>query len=544
MKKILSLTLAAVFAALAVACAPKKDAGKLTIQDAANAAPANAEMFLAVDSPKKLQEEILSQKGAKEFMQASLDSPAAQKFFEAAFENMPEEFKSKINAKTVLDFARAYEQTPEDFFLAVAAATKENSCDIKFIVLKHSLFAKKVKELLEEKKLEKSQKDGFEFYKKADFVVAFKGALLIFADNEEAALKVASDLKLKAPRENSFAASEKFQKLMGLEKNPIVACFIDAKNQPKGNFDGCLFFAYSMQNLNNASGVLKIDLGKKFDEMLAQEDAKLYEVLVKSRLARNSLLKNSLPNSTFALALAVPEITDGLESELLKNMDGDAIENKMVLSILKNAGIKNLCLSLGELDPESISNIQEKTPEAFLKIEAADTDAVFKNEMVLQLLNSPFLSPLKIGEDTVYSGMFNLKIAQASKSCAAASTMKDVEKMMSLARGKGKSLAGNKDAQALVNELPEGDAAEFFIDVKALSLLSNAMQNQVESDLGDRVDADWKTARQYQSAIEKAYKKMLIAGGVKLEPKEITITFKAFAEYDYELGAKLLKEIK
>ena len=535
MKKLIQLTIAAVFAALVSACAPKT-AGNIAIKDAANAAPENAELFFALDISKKLQDDYYAQKGAKEFSTALLENPAMQKIFEEAAKALPEEINANVSAKAITDFAKSAIQNPDDLFIAAAATdlAKEDA-DFKFVILKHAFFTQKIKEALEQKKFEKTQKDGFEFFKKDDFIIAFKGKTLVLADNEKAAMQVFADLQAKAPREKSFASNAKFAKLMSIEKSPYVVCFADCEKASEGKARG-VFFSAARQDLQKTSGAVKIELGKKAFKFKDETSDKIWEVLASAKLAKNTLLKNSLPDATMATAVAFPKI-DALESALLEEM-GETPEGAMAIAMLKSAGIKNITAS-AIYDAAALPNIQNmELPESFIKIEAADTDAVFKNEMVAQALNSPLFSQMDFEGKTVYSSMYNAKIVQAGKNCAVISTLKDMAAMMALAKGKGKSLEGNADAKALAGELPEGNFAEFFMDGKNyLNFIKAAMPKDFGND-------DDKAIMKFYISMAEMCKKSLLAAGVKLEPNEITITFKGLNEYDYELGTKLLKEIK
>ena len=540
MKKLISFIMLAASFALSFADEPR-----LTIQNAANAAPENTEIFLALDISKKYLGDCLSQKGAAEFAAAIIDNPAVQKMLDIAFEDAPEELKDKISAKTFSELLKKALKNPEDCFLAMAATDfKEDDCDLKFVIFKHPLIAQKTGEILEQGNgLEKSQKDGASFFKSEDVAIAIKGALIVLADDENAAAKAIENLE--SPRKDSFAATEKFRKLMSLEKDPVVAGLVNCKSSSDGLIDDALF-AFSAENPQKSSGVIIIERGEK--SLKDPNDIKNWDAMLKRSLAKGSLLKNSMANSTLAMSVAIPEITDEMEDEILSGMDGDPIENKIITSAIKNSGIKSFHLSLGELDANTILNMGEtmEAPEAFLKIDAADADEFFKNEKIAFILDQPLFAPITLDGDTIYAlGMYNLKIAQTSKTAAAVSTIKDIKKFMSLAKGSGNSLAGSEDAKKLLARLPEGNAVELFMDIKALSDFSKAITSIAHGESGKgNKSFEQNFLDQYQNAVSKMCKKCLLAAGFKFVPDGIVITVKSDAEYDYELGEKLVKEIK
>ncbi|MBO7521782.1 MAG: hypothetical protein J6T16_06045, partial [Opitutales bacterium] len=314
MKKLISYIMLAAASALFFACSPKSTPA-ITIEDAANAAPENTDIFLALEISKKLINEDLAQKGAKEFTTAFIENPEMQKFLDLAFQPLPEGLKSKISAKAVADFANEAMQKPEDIFFAMAATDlKEGCCDIKFIALNNSLCVKKIREILEqEKDIEKLRKGDIDFFKikgETPAAVAVQNALLVVADDEAAAVKVIESLKSK--KNGAFAATEKFRKLMSLEKDPIIVAAVNFKNISE-NSVGNMFFAYSAENANKGSGAAKFELGEK--AFAGGNDAKIWGAFCKSKLEKASLLKNSMGNATFAMAAAVPEITADIESE-------------------------------------------------------------------------------------------------------------------------------------------------------------------------------------------------------------------------------------
>ncbi|MBO7521781.1 MAG: hypothetical protein J6T16_06040, partial [Opitutales bacterium] len=388
-----------------------------------------------------------------------------------------------------------------------------------------------------------SQKDGASFFKSEDVAIAIKGALIVLADDENAAAKAIENLE--SPRKDSFAATEKFRKLMSLEKDPVVAGLVNCKSSSDGLIDDALF-AFSAENPQKSSGVIIIERGEK--SLKDPNDIKNWDAMLKRSLAKGSLLKNSMANSTLAMSVAIPEITDEMEDEILSGMDGDPIENKIITSAIKNSGIKSFHLSLGELDANTILNMGEtmEAPEAFLKIDAADADEFFKNEKIAFILDQPLFAPITLDGDTIYAlGMYNLKIAQTSKTAAAVSTIKDIKKFMSLAKGSGNSLAGSEDAKKLLARLPEGNAVELFMDIKALSDFSKAITSIAHGESGKgNKSFEQNFLDQYQNAVSKMCKKCLLAAGFKFVPDGIVITVKSDAEYDYELGEKLVKEIK
>ena len=538
MKKLISLILIAAAGALLFVCL-HKGAEKLTISDAANAAPENASVFIALDFDKKLHREFLAQKGAKEY---SMEYANSLSLF-INTKDLPEEVKPVLTKEFFTETAKSMIDKPEGVFFAMALTQEEGEeADCKFIVLKNSLAVKKTREIFDRKKLEKAQNADFEFYKPktAKMIVAIKNDMLVAADNEAEAEKVFASLK--TPREKSFAKTPQFEKLMALKKNPECVIFADSANGEANIGSTYIAMDFSLSDYSAAVKILPKD-GKFYSD---ENSKNTWLGFCKNKLPKNAILKNSMPNSSIALALAMPEISPELAGAALLATGGEA---NMVLAMLQKLGVKSLYLSCGEIDPNAISKIQEtmQPPEAFLKIACQDTDAFFKDETMAQLLNSPLVAPLQFGEKTIYSTMANLKIAQISKESAIIATMTDMEKMMSLASGKGAALENNKDAAALFEKLPSGNTLEMFIDGKNLqNLVVEAIKLSLENGYGealaDAEKAELQSILKLQIAAAQMTKKNVCALGVKLEENEISAELCGEFEYDYELGAKLMKE--
>ncbi|MBR6389179.1 MAG: hypothetical protein IKS15_03575 [Opitutales bacterium] len=544
MKKIITLTILAAASALFFACSPKQDAEKLTIKDAANAAPENSSVFIAFNFDQNLQKDFYAQKGAKEYWIEYANG--LSQFLST--ENMPEELKPILTKEFFSDAAKSMIANPEGIFFAMALTQeKGEEADCKFIVLKNSLAVQKTREILEQKKLEKVQSANFEFYKpkSAKLVVAVKSDMLVVADNEAEAEKVFANLK--APQEKSFAKTPQFEKLMGLKKDSKCVIFADSANGEANIGAAYIAMDFSVSDYSAAMKILP-----KNGKFYGDENSKnAWLGFCKNKLPKNAILKNSMQNSSIALALAVPEISPELAGAALLAAGAEA---NMAVALLQKIGIKNLYLSCGEIEPNTISKIQStmQPPEIFIKIACQDTDAFFKDETMAQLLNSPLVAPLQFGEKTIYSSMANLKIAQISKESAIIATMTDMEKMMSLANGKGATLEGNKDAAALFAKLPSGNTLEMFVDGKslqnlAIETMNMAIEKSAEEAASDEEKEKIKRAAfwaKMQTAAMQMTKKNVCALGVKLDESEISAELFGEFEYDYELGAKLMKEAK
>lgn len=541
MKKLIPLTFFAAASVLFFACSPKQ--AKLTTKDAANAAPENASCFVAFDLDKNLQKDFLAQKGAKEWQLACLNCDFTQLFFDKINEDLPEDLKPLLTKEFFVSAANSMLEKPEDIFFAAAFTQgKDEEADCKFVILKNSVAVQKTKEILERKKLEKIQKAGFEFFKPKTekLIVAIKGDMLIVADDEAEAEKVFANLK--TPQEKSFAKTPQFEKLAALKENPKCVFFAtDAAGE--ADLDAAYFaMDFSVNDYSAAMKFLPKD-GKFYED---ENGKKMWLGLCKNKLPKNAILKNAMPNSTIALALALPS------PELANAIPELGAQGQLAIAMLKKAGVKGLYLSFGEIDADAILKIQEpmQPPEGFLKFVCQDADAFFKDETMAQLLSSPLVAPLQIGGKTVYSTMANLKIAQISKGSAIVSTMADMDKMMTLANGNGETLANNKDAAALFEKLPGGNTFEMFIDAKNLQKVSAEINKNIFAPFRNGLNLS-DEARQFNLSLEKLQtvceqmiKKNACALGVKLEENEISAELFGEFEYDYELGAKLLKEAK
>ena len=169
----------------------------------------------------------------------------------------------------------------------------------------------------------------------------------------------------------------------------------------------------------------------------------------------------------------------------------------------------------------------------FLKIDCENSDAFFKNPMMAQMLNSPFVSQMQVGENTIYTTMANVKFSQAGKEGAFISTITDLAKTTNLAKSEGETLASNKDAKTLMDKLPDGNFIEIFIDSQKLESFIKEINNITMGE-----------SNKIENAFYGIYKKSLAVAAVKIEGTSIIINFCGVQEVDFEKAIKQLKELK
>lgn len=531
MKKILMSALAA-FMLFAFGCS--KPAETITIEKFANATPENAEIFIAYQCDKKFMKDYLSQKGAKDFLRELAKNEVLQKAisdFLTIF--MLEDI---ITPESINQLITSISETDEDSFVGFNCQDFKNSFDfqepIGELVLSSETFVKFVKEALdksaEKNTITKTEKTNLTLYKAEKAAILIKGNLLVFSVSEEKANALLE--AINKPLEKSFAKTQNFTKLNDIKKGADILFFFDANKITEENIEA-MYFSGKMNSINDVEGTFKLDLGKA-----AITNAKeVFENLSKRTLKKGALLKNSISNSSFALGVSIPELSKDLVDFINKASGKSDPEFEMFIQMAKSINIKGLYFSCGELKVEQILKIQEtmQPPEMFLKIDCENSDAFFKNPMMVQMLNSPFVSQMQVGENTIYTTMANVKFSQAGKEGALISTITDLAKTTNLAKSEGETLASNKDAKTLMDKLPDGNFIEIFIDNQKLESFIKEINNITMGE-----------SNKIENAFYGIYKKSLAVAAVKIEGTSIIINFCGVQEVDFEKAIKQLKELK
>lgn len=544
MKKIFTSALAAVML-FAFGCTKQREECKISAEDFANATSENAAMFFAYSADKDLIKKTIEQKGCKEFLEELAKNKTVQEHLNKFLQSFAKETgKNIITPKLVNKAIIECANLKDEIFIG---ASIENFLENKgFRLLVSSPAAAEIfKEFAEEAKLnlQKFQKDGASIYKTDKIAFIVKNGSIVIAETEEAAEALIKNLK--TPLEKSFAKTETFAKLASIKENANILCFIAAKEEEKSLAE--IFASAKYSSPVEGDAVFKIELGKDADSEI--KDA--FKIFGKRTLPKGSLLKNSIKDSSAALAATIPELTEEMSEFITKQIGADNPSSAaMPLQMLKAAGLKNLYLSCGDLKAEQILKIREtmQPPEMFLKIDCENSDAFFKNPMVAPMLNSPFISQMQVGEISIYATMANIKFAPSGKSGAFVSTITDLAKTISLSNNSGESLADNKDAEHLFNRLPSGNQIEFFCDGKKLEDLAKSLNDmqmsQIREKSGESMDGAANAANAINEFSRDITKKSQIAMSLKIEEMSATINVAFVQEIDFEKAVKILKELK
>lgn len=544
MKKILMSALAA-FMLFAFGCSKQQNECKISAEDFANATPENVSLFAAYSADAELIKKSLAQKGFKEFLEELSKNKKIQEALNECIGAITQEtgqnfIKIDFINKILLKSANA----KEAFFFGASIDELSENANMKLIIdspLAVELFEDFVESAKDELKLQKSQKDGISVYKTDDVAIIVKSNIISVAKNEETAIALIKNIK--TPAEKPFAKTPKFAKLTSMKKDANFICFIDAKEEEKSFSE--IFISAKYYSPSEFGMTFKIELGK--DAIAEVKDT--FKMFAQRTLPNNFLLKNSVKDSSVAFAAAIPEISDKV-SELASLMMADNLEAKIAIQMLKSIGLKSLCFSCGELKAEQILKIQEtmQPPEMFLKIDCENANAFFKNPTVSQMLNTPFISQMQFGENSIYTTMANIKFAPIANTGAFISTIPDLSKTMALAKNSGESLADNKDAEHLFNRLPSGNQIELFCDGKKMEDIAKAINDMQMAQIREFSDEDMGAFAKTVSAINEfsrdITKKSQMAMSLKIEDFAVIINCEAVQDIDYEKAVKILKELK
>lgn len=545
MKKILMSALAA-FMLFAFGCSKQQNECKISTEDFANATSENVALFATYSMDAELIKKNLAQKGFKEFFEELAKNKKIQEALNECIGAITQEtgqnfIKIDFINKILLKSANA----KEAFFFGASIDELSENANMKLIIdspLAVELFEDFVESAKDELKLQKSQKDGISVYKTDDVAIIVKGNIISVAKNEETAITLIKNIK--TPAEKPFAKTPKFAKLTSIKKDANFICFIDAKEEEKSFSE--IFISAKYYSPSEFGMTFKIELGK--DAIAEVKDT--FKMFAQRTLPNNFLLKNSVKDSSVAFAAVIPEISDKV-SELANHMMADNLEaSKIAIQMLKSIGLKSVCFSCGELKAEQILKIQEtmQPPEMFLKIDCENADAFFKNPMVSQMLNTPFISQMQFGENSIYTTMANIKFAPIANTGAFISTIPDLSKTMSLAKNSGESLADNKDAVQILSRLASGNQIELYFNgnkFKDLLQEINKMQMKQIEELSDsNINSAAKSYLAMNEFMNDITKKSQMAMSLKIEDFAVIINCEAVQDVDYEKAVQILKELK
>ncbi|MBO5782165.1 MAG: hypothetical protein J6R08_06880 [Opitutales bacterium] len=544
MKKIFTSALLAIMF-FAFGCSKQQDECKISAEDFANATPENVALFATYSMDAELVKKTTDQKGVKEFFEELSKNKKIQEALNECIGAITQEtgqnfIKIDFINKILLKSANA----KEAFFFGASIDELSENANMKLIIdspLAVELFEDFVESAKDELKLQKSQKDGISVYKTDDVAIIVKSNIISVAKNEETAIALIKNIK--TPAEKPFAKTPKFAKLTSMKKDANFICFIDAKEEEKSFSE--IFISAKYYSPSEFGMTFKIELGK--DAIAEVKDT--FKMFAQRTLPNNFLLKNSVKDSSVAFAAAIPEISDKV-SELASLMMADNLEAKIAIQMLKSIGLKSVCFSCGELKAEQILKIQEtmQPPEMFLKIDCENANAFFKNPMVSQMLNTPFISQMQFGENSIYTTMANIKFAPIANTGAFISTIPDLSKTMALAKNSGESLADNKDAEHLFNRLPSGNQIELYCDgnkFKDLLQEINKMQIKQIEELSDSdINSAVKSYLAMNEFMNDITKKSQMAMSLKIEDFAVIINCEAVQDIDFEKAVKILKELK
>ena len=544
MKKIFTSALLAIMF-FAFGCSKQQDECKISAEDFANATPENVALFATYSMDAELVKKTTDQKGVKEFFEELSKNKKIQEALTECIGAITQEtgqnfIKIDFINKILLKSANA----KEAFFFGASIDELSENANMKLIIdspLAVELFEDFVESAKDELKLQKSQKDGISVYKTDDVAIIVKSNIISVAKNEETAIALIKNIK--TPAEKPFAKTPKFAKLTSMKKDANFICFIDAKEEEKSFSE--IFISAKYYSPSEFGMTFKIELGK--DAIAEVKDT--FKMFAQRTLPNNFLLKNSVKDSSVAFAAAIPEISDKI-SELASLMMADNLEAKIAIQMLKSIGLKSVCFSCGELKAEQILKIQEtmQPPEMFLKIDCENANAFFKNPMVSQMLNTPFISQMQFGENSIYTTMANIKFAPIANTGAFISTIPDLSKTMALAKNSGESLADNKDAEHLFNRLPSGNQIELYCDGNKFKDLLQEINKMQIKQIEELSDSDINSAVKSYLAMNKFMnditKKSQMAMSLKIEDFAVIINCEAVQDIDFEKAVKILKELK
>lgn len=543
MKKLLSVFLSALML-FALGCSKQDNDCKISIEDFASATPENAKLFLAYNIDKNFIKKYRKENNTKGFILEITKNEALQKILkDIYFDKISELTQGIVTQDTLNKSLIELTNTYEDFFLGCnldALSTRDNLKGN--LLISSSLTTNETKKILdkatEKNIVKKFEKDSYLIYKNNNLVIAIKGKFLALSNTEDMAIKLIANIK--KPLENSFAKTQNFAKLKAINPDADILLFANVNKETNSYIANTFVSSQQLSDKESATSI-KLDLG----ENGIKKSAEVFKSITQRTLKKGNILKNSMKNSLFALGISSPKVSN----ETLKLLNEFTGENnpsaQMVMQMLSAIDLKSLYLSCGDLDAEKLLKIQEtmQPPEMFIKIECENSDAFFKNPMMAQMLNSPFISQMQVGENTIYTTVANIKFAQISKSGAFISTITDLAKTTNLAKEVGEDLSENENASYLVNKLPEGGQIEAFVDIKKLNDFSMQMQEIIAKGTKDATN-EQKDAIKLSNAFNGIIKKSGLATSVKFDGASIIINILATSEYDFEKAIKQLKELK
>lgn len=281
---------------------------------------------------------------------------------------------------------------------------------------------------------------------------------------------------------------------------------------------------------NTASAVARMEFSKPLC---------VHEALTSMGKNKLATLANALPGASYALGLALPELTQELAD--------DAKIPATELEKIRRFDPKKLYLSVGDL--EKIAGLLEgdyaSLPQVFAKAECGDNSVLLQEKNIAPFFDGSLKRTLN-GTDVYSFVMFGVNYALLGKTGLYISNAVDSTATLALAQGTGKSLEQEGTFNDLAEKLSGENALEIFCDDRAGIQLQIALAESqlLNPELPAEAIYTARMSMKFQELILALTKKSLSGFAVRRNGTAIELQWVSEGEYDFDALAEGIKNLK
>ncbi len=394
---------------------------------------------------------------------------------------------------------------------------------------------------------------GKDAYQYKNLYVCLDKKRLVAALGEQTFVKALDSIGKKDP---CVLDNPHFQKLLGTEQaDAVVFCdlegysIMDEKIAKSVKAD---LEPWGLTNFKAFASVIKIQNLTQFENTskgLFDGESIVYDILAQRTLGSQNMLKFARADDALALAVAVPQLTESLETSLCAalgdkaNIISEVKEDPSFQAI--NGNLKELYLGLQFGDFAKM--VAGKIPALTLVGQFEDVEKLLKLPMLQMMMNMPGMPVSSIDGLTVLSLPRDAEttihlFAEPASNRFAVSTLKDPAQAVALVLGKGKTLADSPTAAEICDQLPNTGCIQGYVNYLSYMKMILENMNYLVTELPE--DETLKFTHTLLQKFAPLYKRYDIAG--ELSAKDGIVEQKTFyyLDMDYAQAAKMIREFK
>lgn len=377
--------------------------------------------------------------------------------------------------------------------------------------------------------------------------VAIRGAEIVAASSRERVEAFEKSLAVPAPARGVFDAPVFAKLAKGAPENSQIFAYLNfdgikdfrdcgagcdsLEKDLRGNAQGIAFFGDVYSSTTESECSLRAAFARPIvpHELIASMASRKFDAL-----------GGALPNAALAVGLGIPDLTP----EIVRRLAPGGLSPTSDLARFARLDLRSICLSFA--DVEKVGNLLRRNfadvPLFFAKLECADVETAFGSPFLSKELDgNPMIGKRKIGEDEVFGmAMFGVCFGPLGKTSVYASNLPDAPAALSLAKGKGKSLADAGTFSAIAEKIRGNNAFEIYDDVRMLQKMQDELARaQRERFVGlagtDAAETEPEFLRILTDCSDALLKKSL--GGAALRADGDLLELRIASEYELDFGA-------